>query len=162
METLYLIIIIIIVIILFWLIFGQSSRSRCLNQLNGLWMADDDFCKESGIDLMTIYFGDCPSTVETEKKSGVNKLCWFLIINNKGESNHITVANLSKCAHIKGEQYKFDIELQDVPDNLFSTNLSIKIVPGELITIIDPDTDIKVFEGTKNKEASDLIDFKLD
>jgi hypothetical protein len=158
MEYIVVFIIIAIVVVL-WLLLG-STKSRCISKLNGMWMADEEFCNESGIELMTIYFGDCPAEIE---EAGVNaKLCWILIINNKGDYNHITIANISEGKKIKSDQYEFKLDLKDSPDNMFSTNLIINIVPDELITIIDPDTDIKVFEGTKNKEASEAIEFSID
>lgn len=160
MEIYHIILIIIVVIILLWLIFGRSTADRCVSELDGLWIADDEFCNESGIELMTFYFGKCPSEVECDT-TGQNKLCWILIINDQGESSHITVANIKGGKRIKGEQYEFHLDLQDTPDNLFSTSLQINIVPGQLITIIDPESDSKVFEGTKNKEASELIYFDL-
>ena len=68
MDFLYLAIIIIALFIILWLIFGQSKKSKCLSQLNGMWIADEDFCQESGIELMTLYFGDYPKSK--------SKLCW--------------------------------------------------------------------------------------
>lgn len=153
METLNIIIIVIVVIILLWLIFRGSTKSRCLSQLNGMWMADEEFCNESGIDLMTFYFGDRPDAEKEEK------LCWLLILNSNGQYNHITTMTIGKATHIKGNQYEFDVELQDVPDDIFNTTLKLRIVPGELITLIDDTTDTKIFEGQKNKQASDAIEF---
>jgi hypothetical protein len=117
-------------------------------------MADDDFCTESGIEMMTVFFGDNPVTK--------SKLCWIIIINKQGQYNHITSADITGGKHVKGDQYEFDIEIQDVPDDIFPTSLKIKIVPGELVTLIDPDNDTKVFEGQKNKTASDLIEFSIE
>lgn len=153
METLYIVIIVIALVVLLWYIFANSTKSQCISELNGMWIADDEFCQESGIEAMVVYFGD----------GGANrsKLCWILIMNGKGDHNHITTAALSDGKHIKGKQYKFKLELHDTPDNLFSTDLEIHIVPGQLITIIDPDTDVKIFEGVKNKEASDAIEFNV-
>lgn len=159
MELIYIALIIVIIIISLWFVFG-SSKSRCLSELNGMWIADNEFCEESGIELMTIYFGDCPKTlIDDEDQQGTNKLCWILIINDKGEYNHITVANIRGGKNIKDKQYEFDLNLRDSPDNIFATDLTISIVPGELITIIDSDT--KIFEGLKNKEASDAIEFNI-
>ena len=104
---------------------------------------------------MSVYFGNRPGALSNEK------LCWILILNSNGQYNHITVANFSRPTHVKGDQYEFDLELKDVPDDIFSTSLKIKIVPDELITIIDADSDAKVFEGTKNKQASDAIEFNV-
>lgn len=165
MDYIYTVVIIIVIIILFWIIFGASTKSRCLSELNGMWIADEEFCQESGVEMMVIYFGDCPDNLEKDSlsdKKNTNKLCWILIMNGNGDHNHITVASLGNGKNIKGDQYSFNLEFQDTPDNLFSSSLEIQIVPGQLITIIDPDTDIKVFEGVKNKEASDAIEFNID
>jgi hypothetical protein len=155
METLYIIYIVIAILILLWVLFGESTKTKCLSQLNGMWIADEEFCNESGIDLMSIYFNKNPNKPSSEK------LCWILILNNNGQYNHITTAIFSKPRHIKGDQYEFLLELEDVPDDIFSTSLKIKIVPNQLITIVDADTDNKIFEGTKNKEASDAIEFNI-
>ena len=152
METLYIVVIIVFLIVLFWLL--RNPKASCLSNLNGMWMADEEFCNESEIELMTVFFGNQPGSK--------SKLCWILIINKQGQYNHITTADLSGGDHIKGDQYEFDLTLKDVPDNIFSTDLKIKIVPGELITIVDSESDAKVFEGTKNKEASDAIEFNIE
>lgn len=160
MELIYIAIVIVIIVIVLWAVFVGSTKRRCISELNGMWIADSEFCEESGIELMTIYFGDCPQTlVEEEQSGGTNKLCWILIINDKGEYNHITVANITGGKNIKDKQYEFELNLKDSPDNIFATDLVIKIVPGELITIVDSDT--KIFEGQKNKEASDAIEFNI-
>lgn len=155
METLYIIYIVIAIIVLLWVIFGESTKTKCLSQLNGMWIADEEFCNESGIDLMSIYFNN------NSNKPSNEKLCWILILNSNGQYNHITSATFGKSRHIKGDQYEFFLELEDVPDDIFSTSLKIKIVPDQLITIVDADTDNKIFEGTKNKEASDAIEFNI-
>ena len=155
METIYIALIIVFVVILLWLTFSRSTKTRCLSELNGLWMADEEFCNESGIELMTIFFGDKPG------EPAGNKLCWILLLNDSGQYNHITVAKFSEGKPLKGEQYEFDLELEDVADDIFSTNLKIRIVPGELITVIDSETDAKIFEGMKNKNASDAINFDI-
>jgi len=120
-----------------------------------MWTADEDFCEESGAELMCVYFGPRPGAPSNEK------LCWILILNDNGQYNHITVSKFSNSTHIKGDQYEFDMELDDVPDGIFNTSLKIRIVPGELITLIDTETDAKIFEGTKNKQASDAIEFNI-
>ena len=159
MELIYIALIIVIIVIVIWVVFIGGTKSRCLSELNGMWIADSDFCEESGIELMTIYFGDCPQSLIDEQSGGTNKLCWILIINDKGEYNHITVANIKGGTNIKDKQYEFELSLKDSPDNIFSTDLTINIVPGQLITIIDADT--KIFEGLKNKEASEAIEFNI-
>jgi hypothetical protein len=151
MNYIYVIsIVIVIIIILFFLFYKKHS----LKDVNGLWMADEEFCQESGVELMTIYFGDYP-----DKRS--EKLCWILILNGKGTYNHITTAELTECNKISKDQYEYQLELGDVPDNIFSTNLILKIAPGLLITIIEMESDKKIFEGSLNKEVSDLINFEI-
>lgn len=163
METLYVVLIIVIIILLLWVI-TPSTKSRCLNKLNGFWVADDDFCQNSGIDLMTIFFGDYVGCDELPKNVR-RYLCWLLIINDAGQFNHITTVDigLDKIIHIQDDQYQFDIEFKDLPEDqqLFPTSLQIQIVPGELITIVDPETDNKIFEGTKNENASNAIEFNV-
>ena len=155
MEIINIVLVIVAIVIILWLVFGESTQSKCLSRLNGMWVADKEFCEESGVDLMCFYFNNRPGSPKAEK------LCWILILNSNGQYNHITSATFSNPVHAKGDQYEFDMELKDVPDDIFSTDLKIKIVPGELITIVDFDTDVKIFEGTKNKKASDAIEFNF-
>ena len=164
METLHIVLIVIAVLILIWLI-APSTRSKCLNQLNGFWVADDEFCQNAGIDLMTIFFGDYVDSDQNPKQDYERRyLIWVLIINDSGQFNHITTANiaLDGQTHLKGDQYEFAIEFQDVPMDIFPTSLKIQIVPGELITLINPEDDSKVFEGTKNENASKAIEFNIE
>ena len=164
MDTLYIVIIVVFIIILLWLI-CPSTKSRCLSELNGFWVADDDFCQNAGIDLMTVFFGDYQS--ENPKKNCRTYLCWILIINSSGQFNHITTVDVNTSGqHIKGDQYEFDLEFQDVPMDkstpIFPTNLKMQVVPGELLTLINPDDDSKVFEGTKNEQATKAIEFNIE
>ena len=160
------IIIVVTIVIMLWLI-TPSTKSQCLNKLNGFWVADDEFCENSGIDLMTIFFGDYEG--DEFQKNCRRYLVWVLIINTSGQFNHITTVDIdvNHVEHIKGDQYEFSVEFQDAPvDNanrpVFPTNLKLQIVPGDLITLINPDDDSKVFEGTKNEDASKAIEFNID
>ncbi len=164
METSYMIVIIVVIIILLWLII-PSTKTKCLNKLNGFWVADDDFCQNSGVDLMTFFFGDYQN--DNSDSNIRTYLCWILITNKSGQFNHITTIDVNiRGDHIKGDQYEFNAELQDAPsdDNgpIFPTTLKLIIVPGELLTIINPDDDNKIFEGTKNEDASRAIEFNID
>lgn len=161
METLHIVLIVVAVLVLIWLII-PSTKSRCLSELNGFWVADDEFCQNAGIDLMTIFFGDYKGC--EPNKNVRTYLVWVLIINASGQFNHITTADISldEQTHIKGDQYEFAIDFQDVPLDTFPTSLKIQIVPGEFITLINPDDDSKVFEGTKNENASKAIEFNIE
>jgi len=163
------IIIVVVIIILLWLIY-PSVKSQCLNKLNGFWVADDDFCQNSGIDLMTIFFGDYDikdKSIYSKKSNSRTYLCWILIINQSGQFNHITIVDIDlNGKHIRSDQYEFELELHDAPTDsngpIFPTSLKIQIVPGEFLTIINSDDDSKVFEGTKNEDASKAIEFNIE
>lgn len=161
METFNIVIIVIVVLLLLWILL-PSTKSKCLNKLNGFWVADDDFCQNSGVELMTIFFGDYNNT--EPKKNCRTYLCWILIVNDAGQFNHITTVDIEidSAQHVKDSQYEFNVEFQDVPDDIFPTSLRIQIVPGELITLINIDDDSKVFEGTKNEDASKAIEFNIE
>lgn len=160
METYNIILIIVVVILLIWLI-TPSTKTSCLNKLNGFWVGDDEFCKNAGIELMTFFFGDYNS--DEKKPNTRTYLCWILIVNDAGQFNHITTVDIDiDATNIKGSQYEFGIEFQDVPNDIFPTSLKIQIVPSELITLINPEDDSKVFEGTKNEDASKAIEFNID
>lgn len=162
METTYLVIIVVVIILLLWVL-SPSAKIVCLNELNGFWMADDNFCQESGIDMMCMFFGEHQN--DDIKPEGRLYLCWILIINKAGHFNHITTADvLPNGMHIKDDQYAFSIELQDAPNDgdaqLFPTNLRLLTVAGEILTIVDDDENV-IFEGTKNHEASKAIEFQI-
>jgi hypothetical protein len=127
MPNFYLGVIIVLVFVLAYVVVINTSRheSHIRHHLRGLWIADDDFCNDAGIDGMIIYIGEYDSEISGHKAylimySGnavvVEKKFSFQIGGYVPDFYLLHQAQLSKSLWLKDEEPESEetMELKEV------------------------------------------------
>lgn len=139
-----LVLILVIILITLFVAYWNS------NFIEGMWLADPDFCDLADIGMVAVYFGPNENMTPIWQK----RKCWILVQDYNGEPkiNHLTMVNMSGFG-------TFSCKFEDSPDELvFPLNQTMKL-NDDYMSLSDNDTTS--FVGTRDTTLSKKLKFEM-